>query len=48
MPRVSAGADALVTGDQDLLDLAGTVATPILSPESMKRHLDAAVRHATT
>lgn len=37
---VSAKADYLITGDQDLLSLDGRVACPILSPEAFFKALD--------
>ena len=39
---VAAGADALLTGDADLLELDGTIPVPIVRPASMRRRLRAA------
>ncbi len=36
---VAGGADALVTGDRDLLALAGVFAVPILTPAEMRNRL---------
>ena len=36
---VSASADALVTGDGDLLDLAPVLSVPVLTPTAFKTHL---------
>lgn len=39
---VAAHADALLTGDADVLSLDGTISVPIVRPASMGRHLRAA------
>ena len=36
---IAGGADALVTGDRDLLVLAGTVAVPVITPADLKTRL---------